>query len=266
MEKLYIPLLLLNLTKSETQLLLFLFLIYESENKKESYEVSEIGKLMGISPECALDLLNKLLVKNIVGKIVMRGIVTPVISSNFDDDFLAILYDKKKPLESAMQKVKYKIKIDDTAFVLNPVIKSWRYVNKQSVVRVLKKLNKVIPENKFVTYLLEGYNYGKKGAKRKDSAGIINKSWTTQYAMDKFQKTFNTTYGNVYTPNSRDYKHMKNILIQLSGNNVKPEKLEEFFKYSFDNAVSRDYVIQVAGLKYYANQFLASIRKNTVRN
>ena len=118
----------------------------------------------------------------------------------------------------------------------------------------------------FVEYLLDGYNYGKKGGKRLASIGTINKNWTVQFAMEKFQKLFKTTYGNIYTPNSRDYKHMKNILIQLSGNDVKPERLEAFLKEAFGNAVSRDYVIQVAGLKYYANQFLASIRKNTLRD
>lgn len=264
MNNLYIPLLLLNLTKNETQVLLLLFLIYESENKKEIYDIKEIAKFTSLSTEGMIDTLNKLVIKNIIGKIVMEGIVTPKVIVNFDIAFLNILYDKTNPLESAIQKVKFSMKADDTTYVLNPIIKSWRYQNKEIVVKELKKLDKAIPDNQFIKYLLEGYNYGAKGGKRMKSISKIN-NWTVKDSMITFREEFHKAYGSTYNPSNRDYKHLKDILLQLSAGNLDKSRLKEFFQHSFEKAISRDYVIQIAGLKYYANEFLAKAGNNLRR-
>lgn len=267
MDKLYIPLLLLNLTKNETQLLLWLFLIYESDEKKEAYDIKKLASAISLSQDVTVDTLNKLVMRNIVGKITMSGVVTPTVKEDFDNDFLAILYDKKNSLASAKQKAGFVINNCEVIYVLNVVIKSWRYLNKTYVVKVLKKLTKQFPNDTFITYLLEGYNNGKKGGKRLASIKRVNNSWDVANAVKIFRREYEIKYGSTYHLNTkRDYSHMKIALTQLANNNVPRENLAPFIKYAFDGANNKDYVLSIAGLKYYTNNYSATGFRNKARN
>lgn len=266
MINLYIPFLILKLNKNETQLLLLLLFIYDSETNKEMYNIDEIAKAADLSKEITIDTLNKLVIRNIIGKIVTKGVITPEIIINFDSDFLATLYDKKNALECAKQNAKFIIIEDDISYLLNPIIKTWRYAPKQHVVKMLKKLKKVAPDNEFIKYLLEGYNNGKKGGKRLNSISHIKGMVPVKDAMEIFREEFKRAYGSTYTPNSRDYGHIKGVITSLAIKTLNRDILRNFFKYAFDKSFTRDYVVQVAGLKYYANEFLASTPISRARN
>ena len=99
----HIPELLLNLTQNESRLFRVLYILNEyakfsSENLFEikiiTYEIKDIAKLSGLSKLQVVDTLNKLMIRNIVGKIVYDGIVSPKVIKNFDEAFLNTLYNK----------------------------------------------------------------------------------------------------------------------------------------------------------------------------
>ncbi len=261
---LYIPLLLLNLTKQENQLLILLYVIHETTKKagsKKSYMLEEIAKLASLTKPQTVDALNKLLLRNIIGKTVYDGIVDPKIVQNFDDDFLNILYDKINPLESAKQKAGFIIDDVDNIYVLNPVIRSWKYTPKTNVVRILKKLKKSIP-NDFIEYLLKSFNDGKKDDKRKQGNARLN-GWNIKEAVEIFRAKYQVRFGNVYLINnsSRDYIYMKQLIGDLSINSVSRDNLEPFFDYAFDRAMDKDYLLKIVGLKYYLNEYLTKLGK-----
>jgi len=260
MDDLNIALLLLNLTKQETQMLLTLHLIYKNEGKKEMYTIEEIGKLTGYTALSVESILNKLMMKNIIGRITYESITSPAVKEDFDMDFLAILYDKKNSFESAKQKTGFYIDFIDKRYLLNPVLKSWKYLPKVKVVGVLKKLKKVI-DSKFIDYLLESFNNGKKNDKRKQASQRLN-GWDLKQVVEIFKSRYRVAYGNSYDAGTRDYGHMKNLLAQLSTNSMPKDAIGPFFDYAFEKAVGRDYVLQIAGLKYYANEYLTNIVRN----
>lgn len=262
MNDLHLPLFLLNLTKQENQLLLLLYLIHESKDKKESYTLEEIAKLASLTKPQTVDVLNKLVLRNIIGKAVYDGIVDPKIVQNFDEDFLNILYDKKNPLESAKQKAGFVIDDVENVYVLNTVIRSWKYTPKTNVVRILKKLQKHVSDD-FIEYLLKSFNYGKKDDKRKQGNARLN-GWNIKEAVEKFRGKYRVRFGNAYLLVDRDYAYMKQLIKDLSINNISRESFEPFLDYAFDRAIDKDYVLKIVGLKYYVNEYLG--KKRYVKN
>lgn len=260
MNDLYVPVLLLNLTKQEIKLLFSLYLIYEYENKKEVYPIEEIGNLVGMQKLLVEDILNKLMMKNIIGRIVYNSITDRTVRDNFDEEFLSVLYDKKNPHKSAQEKAGFHIDFLDRDYFLNPVIKSWKYIPKSKTVSVLKKLKKVI-DNPFVDYLLESFNFGRPNDRRKASHLKLN-GWDIKQVVEIFKSKYKVIYGNSYNAGTKDYAHMKKLLEQLSNNCFPKDNIELFFQYAFERAMGKDYVLQVAGLKYYANEYLTNIVKN----
>lgn len=260
MNDLYIPVLLLNLTKQETQLLFSLYLIHEYENRKEVYTIEEIGNLIGMQKLIVEDTLNKLMMKNIIGRIVYHSITDRTIIDNFDEEFLSVLYNKRNPVKSAQEKAGFRIDFIDRDYFLNPVIKSWKYIPKAKSVTTLKKLKKVI-DNPFIDYLLESFNFGKADDKRKASHLKLN-GWDIKQVVEIFKSKYKVIYGNSYNAGTKDYSHMKKLLEQLSNNATPKDKIEPFFQYSFERAMDKDYVLQIAGLKYYANEYFANVVKN----
>lgn len=260
MNSLYIPLLLLNLTKQETQLLLLLYLIHENKDKKEVYTFQEIAIAMGLKKDSPVieDLLNRLMVRNIVGRMQYNGIADPTIKENFDSDFLTVLYDKSNPFKSAKQKAGFYIEDITTVFVLNPVTRSWKYLPKAQVVRTLKKLKKVADDS-LIEYLLKSFDNNGNN-KRKESNARLN-GWSIQHAMDSFKRKYKIRYGNDYILNNsnREYKYMKDLLIEFSKNSISKDKFDPFLDYAFDEAINRDYVLKIVGLKYYANEYLTKV-------
>jgi len=87
MDELYIPLLLLNLTKQEEQLLIMLFLMHKNSdmNTPKKYTIEELGKLSGHERIGAEDLLNKLMIRNIIGRITYGGVIKDAVKENFDE-------------------------------------------------------------------------------------------------------------------------------------------------------------------------------------
>ena len=260
MDSLYIPLRLLNLTKQEAELLITLYLIYENKGK-ELYKIEEIAVLMGFKKDSPVikDLLNRLMIKNIIGRIIYSGIINPKILQGFDQDFLNTLYDKKNPLESAKQKAGYYIKDITEVYVLNPSIKSWKYLPKIKVVRTLKKLKKVM-NNDFIDYLLKSFGDNDGNNKRKQFNLRLN-GWNIWDSMNAFMKKYKIRYGNDYIINNdnREQKHMKDLLMQFSKNNMSKDKFDPFLDYAFDEAINKDYVLKIVGLKYYANEYLIRV-------
>lgn len=262
MNSLYISLLLLNLTKQETQLLIMLYLIYINKSDTvKKYTIEEIGKLAGHERIGVEDLLNKLMIRNIVGRITYGGVIKDGIKENFDEDFLAIIYNKREPFESAKKSAGFYIDDGDTVYVLNPVIKSWKYKPKVLVVSKLKKLQKII-NNDFVEYLLKSFNNGKKNDKRKQSNLRLN-GWNILECMNVFIRKYKVRYGKDYImeSNKREQGHMKNLLLEFSKNKIPKSELDPFFNYAFDEALNRDYVLKIVGLKYYANEYLKKVAR-----
>ena len=259
MNALNTPLLLLNLTKQETQLLLSLYLIYEYENKKKSYTIEEIGKLVGMHKLSVEDTLNKLMMRNIIGRIVYESITDKTVLDNFDEEFLAVLYDKRNPFDSAINKSGFCIDAITKYYFLNPVIKSWKYLPKGKTVAILKRLKKVV-DDKFIDYLLVSFNFGKKDDKRKISHSKLN-GWDMKQAVEIFKGKYKVAYGNNYDAGTKEYSHMKKLLEQLSINCVPKDNLGLFFDYCFERAVSKEYVLQIAGLRYYANEYYSNVVK-----
>lgn len=256
-----ISLFLLDLTKKEQELLWILYFIYGNPDKKDCYTIEEIGKFLGIKKKIIIeDTLNKLLIRNIVGRIVYESPIIKNVIDNFDNDFLSVLYDKQNPLDSAKKKAGFYIDNIDKYYVLNPIIKSWKFIPKAKVVSSLKRLKKVI-NNDFVEYLLESYNYGKKGDKRVKANSRLN-GWNVKQMVEMFREKYKIFYGNNYNAGSSDYGLMKKLLIQLSDGAMPRDNISLFFDYAFERAISRDYVLQIAGLKYYANEYLTNIVKN----
>lgn len=260
MNDLHIALTLLNLTKQETQLLLTLYLIHENESDKKEFRIEEIGKLVGLSKLSVEDTLNKLVMRNIIGRITHESITSDSIRENFNEEFLAILYDKKDPFKSALQKSHFYIENIEKYYFLNTVIKSWKFTPKMQVVSKLKKLKKAI-DSKFIDYLLEGFNNGKAFDKRSKAHANLN-GWNIKQVVEIFKSRYKVAYGNSYDAGTRDYVHMKKLLVQLSNDSLPKDSIGPFFDYAFERAVGRDYVLQIAGLKYYANEYSANVIKN----
>ena len=260
MNDLYLPMFLLNLTKQENRLLLALFLIYENENKKEKYTIEEIAKLVGYTDLGVEDLLNKLMMRNIIGRIVYESITDRTVKDNFDEEFMAVLYNKHNAFESALNKSGFFIDSITKYYFFNPVAKSWKYIPKARTVSSLKKWKKVM-DSPFIEYLLEGFNNGKKGGKRTASHLKLN-GWNIKQVMEIFKSKYRTYYGNSYDAGSKDYGHMKKLLEQLSNNAFSKDNIGLFLNYAFERAVGTDYVLQIAGLKYHANAYLTNIVKN----
>lgn len=263
MSYLYIPLLLLNLTKQEEQLLIMLYLIEQNINKHtpKKYTIEEIGKLSGHERIGVEDLLNKLMIRNIIGRITYGSVIKDTIKENFDEDFLTIIYNKQEPFKSAIGSAGFYIDDGDTIYVFNPVIKSWKYKPKALVVSKLKKLQKIM-DNDFVNYLLKSFNNGEKNDKRKQSNLRLN-GWNILECMNVFMRKYKVRYGVDYIMNSdkREQGHMKNLLLEFSKNRIPKSELDPFFNYAFDEALNRDYVLKIVGLKYYANEYLKKITR-----
>lgn len=260
MNKLGIPLLLLNLTKQENQLLILLFLIHDKP-RKDKYTLKEISTLASISRDVALDVLNKLVIKNIIGKIRLDGIINPTVLDNFDHDFLVTLYNQNDALNSAKQRAGFIIDDIDTFYLLNTATKSWKYAPKSTVVRTLKKLKK-ISDDEFVDYLLNSFE-SKVGNKRKQSNLRLN-GWNVHEIVELFRSKYRAKYGKIYHADKRDYGHMKKLLVELSANNIHKDNVALFFDYALDKALSRDYVLQIFGLRYYTNEFTGT--KNAIKS
>lgn len=262
MNDLYEPLFLLNLTKHETQLLLALYIIYENDNKKEKYTIEEIAKLVGSSALLVEDTLNKLMMKNIIGRIVYESITDRSVRENFDGEFLSTLYHKDGAFSegSALDRVGFYIDNITKSYYLNPVTKSWKYIPKAKSVTALKRLQKV-NNSPFVEYLLKSFNFGKPNDKRKASHAKLN-GWDIKQVVEIFKSRYKTAYGNSYDAGTKDYAHMKKLLEQLSNDCFPKNDIGVFIDYAFERAVGRDYVLQIAGLKYYANEYNTNILKN----
>ena len=260
MNDLYVPLFLLDLTKQENQLLLALYLIYSNEDKREKYTIEEIAKLIGYTELGVENLLNKLMMRNIVGRIVYKSITDKSILDNFDEEFLATLYDKNNAFESAKKKSGFYIDSITKYYFFNPVMGSWKYIPKVGTVSKLKKLKKIM-DSPFIDYLLKGFNNGKKGGNRTESHLKLN-GWNIKQVIEIFRSKYRTAYGNSYDAGSRDYGHMKKLLEQLSNNAFPKNDIGLFLDYAFERAVGTDYVLQIVGLKYHANAYLTNIVKN----
>lgn len=260
MNDLYIPILLLNLTKQETKLLFSIYLIHEYENRKAVYTIEEIGNLVGMSKLIVEDILNKLMMKNIVGRIVYNSITDRTVRDNFDEEFLSTLYDKKNPVKSAQEKAGFHIDFLDRDYFLNPVIKSWKYTPKAKSVSTLKKLKKAI-DNPFIDYMLLSFNFGKAGDRRKQSHAKLN-GWNHKQIVEIFKNKYKIIYGNSYTTSGKDYMLMKKLLEQLSNGAMPKDNIEPFLQYAFEKARGQDYVLQIAGLRYHANEYLSNVVKN----
>jgi hypothetical protein len=258
MQNLNIPLILLNLPKKEEQVFLSLYTLYEQKPDKEKFTLKEISKLVGMYESSFVDILNKLIERNLVGKLTYTGVIGKKIENNFDNAFLSVLYNKEKPLESAVQRAGYYIDDIENVYVLNPVIKSWVYKPKTEVVKKLKNLKKFI-NNDFIEYLLKSIGDNK----RKESS---KSKWDTHQVVEKFRAKYKAHYGSDYTVTKADYAHMKRLLTQLEAGNLESDKLYVFFDYAFDRAKNRDYVLQIFGLKYYANEYLTSFCKTQRMN
>jgi hypothetical protein len=258
MQNLNIPLILLNLPKKEEQVFLSLYTLYEEKSDKEKYTVKEIAKLVGMYESTFLDILNKLVERNLIGKLTYDGVIGKKVLHNFDNAFLAVLYNKEKPLESAIQRAGFYIDDIERVYVLNPVVKSWVFKPKTEVVKKLKNLKRFI-KNDFIEYLLKSLGDNKRKASSKSK-------WDVFQVMEKFRAKYKAHYGSDYTATKADFAHMKRLLSQLEAGNLEFDKLYIFFDYAFDRAKDRDYILQVFGLKYYANEYLTAFCKTQRMN
>ena len=117
---LHIPLILLNLPKKEEQVFLSLYSIYENEDKKDKYTTKELAKFVSMYEGTFIDILNRLVERNIIGKLTYEGIISKKIKYNFNNAFLSVLYNKNNPLESAVQK---------SGFYIDDIEKVYRLLN-----------------------------------------------------------------------------------------------------------------------------------------
>jgi hypothetical protein len=255
-----LPLLLLDLPKKEEQVLLYLFLIHNNDNRERRIDLEEFSRILGRDRyEICRDLLNKLVERNIVGRMKYKGILNKDIQENFQESFLNILYDKNNPLESAIQKVGYYIQDRETIYVLNPVVKSWFYRPKDECLRKLKRIKKQLGSNSFIDYLINGLESGKRTNKKTTAS-----KWNTYHAVEMFREKYRAHYGSTYTANKADFAHMKRLFSQLNEGGLPEDQLYIFFDYAFERARGsrNDYILQIFGLKYYANEYFTNVIKN----
>jgi hypothetical protein len=251
MVNLNIPLILLGLPRKEEQVFIALHLLHKEVVKKEKYTVKEISRLCSMREGTLVDILNRLVEKNIIGKLVYEGVIGKKIKNNFNKVFLALLFDKTNPLESAVQRAGYCIDGLNEVFVLNTVAKSWVYSPKHEALRKVKNLNKFI-EDDFLDYLQKSLEDNKR---KKTSAEAVR--WNARDAVEKFRAKYSSYYNTDYIVNPVDYKHMKKLLTDLTAGNLAEDQLYVFFDHAFTTSKQRDYALQVHGLKYYVNDYLA---------
>jgi len=259
MEKLNIALLLLNLNKAEANLLVYLYFLYKKHKDTEGkkYKLEELSELLGIDKPSLIDLLNKLEVRNILGKVVYEeGLTDKKVVKGLTEDFVGSLVENKKPIVEAVSRVGFYITDDEVLFVLNPIRRTWKYPANAKVQKAIKSLEN-ISDDKLLGQLKDSIKKGRKSAN-----SSIN-SWNLHETIVLFQEKYRVNYNSIYAINARiEYSHMKNILLQLHKNNLSTDRLEDFFNYSFKRAKSKKSVLQISHLKYYANEFMTNIIKN----
>lgn len=262
MDKLNIALLLLNLNKAEANLLIYLYLLYKKhkENNEKKYKLEELSDLLGINKFELLSNLNKLEMRNILGKIVYEeGLTDKKIIKGFTNSFLLTLFDQKKPINSSVKRVGFYITDDEVLFVLNPIRKSWKYPANAKIKKIIKSLENITDDD-LLKQLKESIKKGKKSANSE-----IN-GWNLHEAVALFMEKYKVNYDAIYMINRRiEYSHMKNILSQLNTNNLASDRLEDFFDYAFKRAKKKKAVLQISHLKYYANEFLTNIVKKETK-
>ena len=100
----------------------------------------------------------------------------------------------------------------------------------------------------------------KENKRKKTNAEMLK--WDVGQVVERFRFKYKSNYGNDYTVGKVDYTHMKKLLTQLTVGNLQYDQIYLFFDYAFNRAKDMDYVLQVFGLKYHANEYLTNVVRN----
>lgn len=259
MDKLFTALLLLDLSKNELKTALVLALLNNAECGGRVYKIEQIQDLVGIDKSGLINALTTLEIKNVVGKLVFDiGLLDKKLVKNFSEDFLSTIINKSSAPDYAIERVGYHITDEESAFVYNPLVTSWKYPAKAKVLKAIKAYDGLFAEDSAVQTFVTSLKGKVKNGKKSANANI--NGWEIHGSIQLFVKKYKEYYNANYLVDKKlEYRLMKNVLTILSSNNVATEKLEKFFDYALNKGKGKKKPVHISSLKYYANEFVTNV-------